>query len=523
MPPPTLAAGSRRILRSSPSMSSLASSLSSLSMYTTTSSRTQWGPGALAGRAILALGKATIRGAERVVIFKRMATIRESLPCYDERGGADTPFMDRIFDDLVELSRPEFYPSSIRIPAMELILTQIASGHTSFLIHCLSKWLLDDLIMLTTEIMSVCMFCECGFMEPRLVDAYVSALSEGRHPLGPCITFITELARQNETTFEAVVLSKFLDLVLLSASRKNRGDFRRDFDPEDYQSFTCAFAILSTPPAELHDFWRMNLEQYWPFVDSPSLADVVRQINKTSPATWLILETQFLQNEAPTMLRLVTPHKYPMHSARSVADEAYPRLKDFTLSVLRPPFRLQEVLDSGIMASCALWHFIRCLALGGDVYALMADHLLNLSHRSKVSMFSRIIYLLIPNTSESRSQEMRELCTLIGGREKLTSVLTKFLLDLTHADQPSKDALLDAVTGLIVPLLIPEMKSWAVEEDLFRRSHFFPSLKLRVSYCKSTLTLFGIIRENRLASVIGQPDSRSSQQIADVLEPIFNG
>jgi hypothetical protein len=95
----------RRILRSSPSLSSLTSSLSSLSIYTTTSSKTQWGPGALAERAILALGKATIRGAERVVIFKRMATIRDHLPCYGERAGGDTSLMDRIFDDLLELSR----------------------------------------------------------------------------------------------------------------------------------------------------------------------------------------------------------------------------------------------------------------------------------------------------------------------------------------------------------------------------------------------------------------------------------
>lgn len=105
MHPPT----GRRILRSSPSLSSLASSLSSVSssLYTTTSSRTQWGPGALTGKAILALGKATLRGAERVVIFRRMATIKAHLPYYDNDGvrGTARGFMDGIFDDLLELSR----------------------------------------------------------------------------------------------------------------------------------------------------------------------------------------------------------------------------------------------------------------------------------------------------------------------------------------------------------------------------------------------------------------------------------
>jgi hypothetical protein len=181
-------------------------------------------------------------------------------------------------------------------------------------------------------------------MEPRLVDAYVSALpAGGRHPLGPCITFIAELALGNETAFEAAVLSKFLDFVLLSASRKYPG-FRREFDPDDDESFACAFAVLSAPPLELREFWNMTLEQYWPFEYPPSLEDVVLQINKTSPATWLLLEAHFLQHEAPNMLRLATPCKYPMHNGRSVADVTYPRLQHFSLSSVVPPFQLQVFL-----------------------------------------------------------------------------------------------------------------------------------------------------------------------------------
>ncbi|KAF7340422.1 hypothetical protein MVEN_01962100 [Mycena venus] len=526
MPPTALlsAGGGRRILRSTPSMSSLASFLSSLSLYTTTSSKTQWGPGALAGRAILALGKAAIRGAELVVIVKRMAIIQDHLPYSDERpDGGDTSesFMDRIFDDLLELSRPELYPDGIRIAAMELILAQIASGHTSYLYNCLSKWLLDDLRVLLAEIISVSMFCGCGFMEPRLTNAYLSALPEDRHPLVPCIVFIADLARQNETTFEAALLSKFLDVVLLTASRKDT-ILDRDFELEN-QSLARAFALLSSPPLELQEFWNMALEQYWPFDYPPSLEDVVRHISATSPTTWYILEAHFLQHEAPNMLRLVTPVKHRLDNGRSAADVAYPQLKDFNLPSGNFPIRIQDALDSGLAASCALWHLIRCVALGGDVHGLMAEHLSSLFHKHKTSMFSRIIYWLIPNTREARSKEMRDLCTLVGGRPRLNSVLMHFLLDLGHSDEWSKYALIDAVIVLIVPLLVPELKSWAIHEDVFRRSHFFPSLRLRPSYSKETLRLFSIIRENTLASVIGEPGSQSSQQIADVLEPLFNG
>lgn len=45
---------------------------------------------------------------------------------------------------------------------MELILAQIASGDTVYLVRCLSQWLLDDLISLMTEIMAICVFCENG-------------------------------------------------------------------------------------------------------------------------------------------------------------------------------------------------------------------------------------------------------------------------------------------------------------------------------------------------------------------------
>jgi hypothetical protein len=83
-------------------MSSLASSLRSRgSLYTSTSSSTQWGPGWLAGKAVLAVGEAALRGAERLVILKRLATIKAHLPC----DATHSPFMDRLFDDLLELSR----------------------------------------------------------------------------------------------------------------------------------------------------------------------------------------------------------------------------------------------------------------------------------------------------------------------------------------------------------------------------------------------------------------------------------
>lgn len=73
-----------------------------ISFYTqSTVPSTVWGPGTLAGRVILALGEATLKGLDRIIdresraIQKRFAVIRASVPHL-------TPEM---YSDLVELSR----------------------------------------------------------------------------------------------------------------------------------------------------------------------------------------------------------------------------------------------------------------------------------------------------------------------------------------------------------------------------------------------------------------------------------
>ena len=118
---------------------------------------------------------------------------------------------------------------------------------------------------------------------------------------------------------------------------------------------------------------------------------------------------------------------------------------------------------------------------------------------------------------------MQELYAHAGGHQRLQTLTTNLLFDLAARDDSYKHAVLDAVVTLLITFLIPEMNPTAIHDDLYRRGHFFSAIKRRPSYSKRTLQLFGIIRENRLASVIFQPGSRTSCQVAEVLEPIFNG
>jgi hypothetical protein len=72
------------------------------SIYTTTTSRTIWGPGALAGKALLALGKWQLRGIEEIVILRRLATISSRFPHTDDTTSSD---MEQVYDDALELTR----------------------------------------------------------------------------------------------------------------------------------------------------------------------------------------------------------------------------------------------------------------------------------------------------------------------------------------------------------------------------------------------------------------------------------
>jgi hypothetical protein len=71
----------------------------------TTSPSTIWGPGALAGKALLAFGNATLKGVENVIVSQRLRAIRTFLSNENNRRLTETEKSEKVFDDLIELSR----------------------------------------------------------------------------------------------------------------------------------------------------------------------------------------------------------------------------------------------------------------------------------------------------------------------------------------------------------------------------------------------------------------------------------
>jgi hypothetical protein len=80
---------------------SMTNSLTS-SECTTSTSSTVPGLGELSGKAILALGRVTLRGAEYVIIRRRLEAISAKFPHLNVD---QTPGIEQMYDDVLELSR----------------------------------------------------------------------------------------------------------------------------------------------------------------------------------------------------------------------------------------------------------------------------------------------------------------------------------------------------------------------------------------------------------------------------------
>ncbi|KAJ7111298.1 hypothetical protein C8R44DRAFT_856616 [Mycena epipterygia] len=117
------------------------------SFYTeSTVPSTVWGPGTLAGRAILALGEATLRGLDRVIdresraIQKRLEAIRGSVP----------HLAPEMYCDLIELARPDLYPQYILEAATDIVFHQLELGYGAALALSVAQLSLSEarLVML---------------------------------------------------------------------------------------------------------------------------------------------------------------------------------------------------------------------------------------------------------------------------------------------------------------------------------------------------------------------------------------
>ncbi|RDB20201.1 hypothetical protein Hypma_013068 [Hypsizygus marmoreus] len=97
------------------------------------------GPGSLTGKAIKALGKLTVRGIDRVLIYTRVVAALSRFP-HTENEGDGIKGITKIYDLVLELSKPGFYAAELRNTVLSLVGAQIQNGYTRHLIEALCRW-----------------------------------------------------------------------------------------------------------------------------------------------------------------------------------------------------------------------------------------------------------------------------------------------------------------------------------------------------------------------------------------------
>ncbi|KAF7340478.1 hypothetical protein MVEN_01968100 [Mycena venus] len=514
--------------------------ISSSSLYTTTSSSTHWGPGAMAGKAILAMGKAVVRGAEYLVISRRLSSMKAIIPTSDDV--LSQLNFEGIFDDLLELSRPALYPEAFRVQAMQLLITQIATRQTYYLRCSISNWEIDhqELVAFLSEIIEVVLFSKRGFPEKRLVHAYTTALPLDCHPWSPCINFMSRVAELSDSMRSAVLQVRFLEAIIWVSGAQRRGT-----NSDSMLELECseAFSILSKPPSP--DFAEQILQLC--SNQSANLLGLVDSI--TVDRMWPVVEGRLLEMHAGAMLEMIqqsiseSSRRAPiaMLDYNSLSIDAWESAAGFYYlqpmhhsKVLTSASFMRNVFESEAMtinytskhsksASSAnlMRNFLRCVGIGGDVHNQTVDYLARLSYRKKVKTLTRMIQYLIAQSLLNPSTVESSVVLFMPGDPDIPKNIVKFLVRVSASLQSVENPLLDAALSNILPFVATCWDSASIFEDVYRR--FYSSFRLRhrspLPYRTHSIQLLNTIRSSDLSAVIDE--AHRSGSWVHFLQPLF--
>ncbi|KAF7367806.1 hypothetical protein MSAN_00844800 [Mycena sanguinolenta] len=427
------------------------------SVYTTTSSSTQWGPGAFAGKAIRAMGKAVLRSAEYIVISRRLSAIRAGLSRRDDNQQS----WERVFDDLLELSRPALYPEAFRAEAMHILVARIASEDTYHLQCSFSKWEIDheELVAFFSEIIGVVLFSKRGFADERLLNAYMMALPDTRHPWLPCVRFMTAIARLSDSLLHGVVAARFLEMILWVSGAQTLQK-----DPDHLLADACseAFMILSQPPADqLYVFWVEEIGG--PGLRSRNSVNSLREVLTciTVEHLWLVIEARLLEVHSDAMLKSVLRHwqLFRVHRRVSLQNSFFP-ISAFGNFQPRIAISHSQVSLSARFTR----NFLRCVGIGGDVLDKTFNYLSGLSYEKKVVVLAGMIEHLIVQSYIDPSAVDSSIMLFTPEAPDIASNIVQFLIAVSNsiAESPLLDAaLLNITTPILASVPPPYIETFA--------------------------------------------------------------
>ncbi|KAL0955335.1 hypothetical protein HGRIS_004218 [Hohenbuehelia grisea] len=413
---------------------------------------TIWGPGTLSGKAIKALGEATLRGVEKVVIRWRLATINSSLNRNPDSPSGSVDKLEKILDDVLELSRLDFYTPKVRQQALRLIMMQIGSLETTQLIKCVVKWPAEEIQIFLSEFM-MCMpllwnDVDAPDYQWELLELYKSSQSaSAEHPLIPFLTFLQQLSEAGPDACHAIISGGYLNLL------SDMYEYHSlDFGESDDQSIIAASVITScnsvlstfllqpealkflSDHSETRNLWPQKYKSLHLSLHSRILSSFNPKMRRQ---TWRQADvSRILQrySEIEVILRL---HPVP----RSMNLHICIDLLEFLATTKEPKLK-QRVLHL----------ILRCVAMGNDFWSSFHAVFQMHSYDTLLDLFYRIIYPLFKWPAEPlpiAAMFVKDVESYLPGRLPIDHFV-EFAFEL--ADRaPIAQALMDAEILTLLP------------------------------------------------------------------------
>ncbi|KAG6844009.1 hypothetical protein H0H87_010732 [Tephrocybe sp. NHM501043] len=411
------------------------------------STSTVAGPGALAGKAVKALGVATLKGFERLVMARHWAAVTHAFPHTDQQAHG-IRHIDEVYWDLLEFSRPGMYSHNVNRRAMALIMAQIGAGETRHLIKALTRWHAVELHILLSGILTQL----AHLWNPSLSGVFSSPLSHSytasqgwigiESPLLRLIFFISKVVRSSAWACRVVLDVGFLD-VLFSLNHhhfyRHHHHHRGAENDEVHHLYIACNALLLDITGYQESRWfvaRHPIASTWPtYEDTPN----VFPFKIRRRALFLGPDSDVALDEQSPFVGITLPDVCSQPSISEI-----------------PPDKLLRLLSFNVTYDQALRVFLS-----------------RSSHKQKVMLLSKLFWcmskLVKPGTGLLDDPLWRYQY----------SFSLHFITAVARSDPQNKEALIDAgAANYLVDSLRAMPKAYAAATQIIREYGFSGLLKL---------------------------------------------
>ncbi|KAJ3877066.1 hypothetical protein F5051DRAFT_409650 [Lentinula edodes] len=424
---------------------------------TQSSATTLWGPGTLSGKAIKSLGEASLRGVEKLVVRWRLAKINAILPGLNSGNSspkypASAEQLEKIYDDLLELSRLDFYDEKVRQRALRLIMMQIGSREASQLLLCVVKWPKEEITIFLSEMMPcipLLWYSETSSVVEadtkarlELIAVYRSSLLPSEtHEVLPFINLISRLAQEHEGSCRAVIESGFLDILVAVCDHCT-------FAPAVVTAVQEAVGILlACQRSWIIERAPQRLGLVWPRLNPsvplrPTSLSMTQQTPNVRKQWWRTTSSNEIIERLSEIAAILSMPELRSNCEKDMFDLSFDLLVFCDLDN-----------DGASFTAISMSYLVQIIAFGGNIRRTLEHVLTLLPYHIKLDFFYRIIHPLSrePVDHLPTATTFYEAVKAQNPSLNPIDVFVQFAMDVADSSQESAQAVVDAeIISLVI-------------------------------------------------------------------------